>query len=131
LPSASAARLRTHQSLSAIKQGVLPETTGLVQLTDLGFPGGFAYNDIPTNAANKDLALKLADFVLSQDIQSAVLTELGGFPGVSWDYVAPDLKAKFANLIPTSIPVYPGGDWDKATSDGWYRNVAPNVDRSK
>ena len=119
------------QALSAISQGVLPDTTGLVQLSDLGFPGNFARITIPTNGANKALALKLADFVLGEEVQSAVLTELGGFPGVSWDYVSKDLRDKYAALIPTSIPVWPGGDWDKNMKDGWYRNVAPNVDRSK
>ncbi|MEO8758416.1 MAG: extracellular solute-binding protein [Devosia sp.] len=119
------------QALSAINQGVLPATTGLVQLSDLGFPGNFARVNVPTNGANKALAIKLADFILSQEIQSAVITELGGFPGVSWDNVAPELHDKYAALIPSSIPVFPGGDWDKAVSDGWYRAVAPNVDRTK
>jgi putative spermidine/putrescine transport system substrate-binding protein len=116
------------QALAAIASGALPETTGLVQLTDLGFPGGFSRITIPSNGANKDAALKLADFILTEEIQSAVLTELGGFPGVSWDYVSPELKAKFASVIPVSIPVFPGGDWEKAINDGWYRAVAPNVD---
>jgi putative spermidine/putrescine transport system substrate-binding protein len=116
------------QALSAISQGVLPETTGLVQLSDLGLPGGFTKIAVLTNGVNKDAALKLADFVLSEEIQSAVLTELGGFPGVSWDYVAADLREKFKDIIPTSIPVFPGGDWEKAVNDGWYRAVAPNVD---
>ena len=64
-------------------------------------------------------------------MQSKVVTELGGFPGVSWDNVSPELREKYKDLIPNSIPVFPGGDWDKAVNDGWYRNVAPNVDRSK
>jgi len=119
------------QALQAISTGVLPPTTGLLQLSDLGFPGNFTRITVPTNAANKDVTLKLADFILSQEIQSAVITELGGFPGVSWDNVAPELHDKYKDLIPASIPVFPGGDWDKAVSDGWYRNVAPNVDRSK
>ncbi len=118
------------QSLSGISQGVLPETTGLLQLSDLGFPGGFTNNTVPTNAANKAAALKLVDFILTEEIQSAVITELGGFPGVSWDYVSAELRDKYKDLIPSSIPVFPGGDWDKAVSDGWYRNVAPNVDRA-
>lgn len=118
------------QALSAIKQGVLPETTGLVQLTDLGLPGGFTKVGVFSNGVNKDAALKLADFLLTEEIQSAVLTELGGFPGVSWDYVAADLREKFKDIVPTSIPVFPGGDWEKAVNDGWYRAVAPNVDRS-
>lgn len=119
------------QALQAVATGVLPDTTGLVQLTDLGLPGGFARSVVLANGANKDAALKLADFILEEDIQNAVLTELGGFPGVSWDHVAADLRDKYKDVIPTTIPVFPSGDWEKAINDGWYRNVAPNVDRSK
>ncbi|HQZ11566.1 MAG TPA: extracellular solute-binding protein [Devosia sp.] len=116
------------QALAAIASGALPETIGLVQLSDLGFPGGFSRMTIPTNGLNHDLAMKLADFVLTEEIQSAVLTELGGFPGVSWDYISAELREKFKDVIPVSIPVFPGGDWEKAINAEWYRNVAPNVD---
>ncbi|MEO6301062.1 MAG: extracellular solute-binding protein [Paracoccaceae bacterium] len=119
------------QALQAIATGVLPETTGLVQLSDLGLPGGFSRSVVLANGVNKEASLKLADFVLSEEIQSAVLSELGGFPGVSWDYVAPELRDKYKDVIPTTIPVFPSGDWEKAINDGWYRNVAPNVDRTK
>ena len=78
----------------------------------------------------KKMHLKLADFILSEEVQSAVLSELGGFPGVAWDYVNQDLRTKYADVIPTTIPSFPGGDWEKAINDGWYRNVAPNVDRN-
>jgi putative spermidine/putrescine transport system substrate-binding protein len=118
------------QALSAISQGVLPETTGLVQLTDLGMPGGFTKIGVFSNGVNKDAALKLADFLLTEEIQSAVLTELGGYPGVSWDFIAADLREKFKDIVPNSIPVFPGGNWEKAINDGWYRAVAPNVDRN-
>ncbi|WP_273692061.1 extracellular solute-binding protein [Ketogulonicigenium vulgare] len=117
------------QVLSAIAQGVLPETTGLVQLQDLALCGGFSRATVLANGAQKEAALKLVDFLLSEDIQSAVLTELGGFPGVSWDYVDPALRAQFADVIPTSIPTFPGGAWEVAINDGWYRTVAPNVAR--
>ena len=116
------------QALSAISQGVLPETTGLVQLTDLGLPGGFTKLGVLSNGANKDTALKLADFLLTEEIQSAVLTELGGYPGVSWDFVAPELRERFADIIPPTIPTFPSGAWETAVNDGWYRAVAPNVD---
>ncbi|MDC9824098.1 extracellular solute-binding protein [Devosia sp. ZB163] len=116
------------QALSAIKQGVLPETTGLVQLSDLALPGGFSRSTVLSNGVNKDASLKLADFILTEEIQSAVLTELGGFPGVSWDYISADLREQFKDVIPTTIPSFPGGDWEKAINEGWYRNVAPNVD---
>ena len=67
---------------------------------------------------NKDAALKLADFMLSEEIQSAILTEMGGFPGVAWDDVSPELREKYKDVIPTTIPVFPGGDWEKAINDG-------------
>jgi len=116
------------QALQAIKTGVLPETTGLVQLSDLALAGGFTKIGVFSNGLNKDLALKLADFVLTEEIQSAVITELGGFPGVSWDNVDPALKEKLKDVIPASIPVFPGGPWETAINDGWYRAVAPNID---
>lgn len=117
------------QVLQAISQGVLPETTGLVQLQDLALPGDFSRAVVLENGANRDAALKLADFVLTEEIQSAILTELGGFPGVSWDYIDPELRERFADIVPKTIPTFPSGEWEAAINDGWYRNVAPNVDR--
>jgi putative spermidine/putrescine transport system substrate-binding protein len=119
------------QAIQAINAGVLPETTGLVQLQDLALPGGFSRSVVLANGKNKDAALKLADYILSEEVQNAVLSELGGFPGVSWDYVSQDLREKYKDVIPETIPNFPGGDWEVAINDGWYRNVAPNVDRSK
>lgn len=118
------------QAIQGINTGVLPETTGLVQLQDLALPGGFSRSVVLSNGVNKDAALKLADFILTEEVQSAVLSELGGFPGVAWDYVSQDLREKYKDVIPTTIPTFPGGDWEKAINDGWYRNVAPNVDRN-
>ena len=119
------------QAIQAINSGVLPETTGLVQLQDLALPGGFSRSVVLANGANKDAALKLADFILGEEVQNAVLSELGGFPGVSWDYVSQDLREKYKDVIPETIPNFPGGKWEVAINDGWYRNVAPNVDRSQ
>ena len=118
------------QSLQAISQQVLPDTTGLVQLTDLAFCGGFAFVTVPTDAAHKDVALKIADYLLTSDIQSQVVTKLGGFPGVSWDNLPDELRKKYADVVPASIPVFPSGNWQKAVNDGWYRTVAPNIARS-
>jgi putative spermidine/putrescine transport system substrate-binding protein len=115
------------QALQALKQGVLPETVKLVQLQDLALCGGFAYSALPVNATNHDAALKLANFILSPEIQTACVREIGGFPGISWDYLPPELKAEYIDIIPVSIPTFPSGDWAKAKNDGWYKNVATNL----
>lgn len=117
------------QVLQAIEQGVLPPETGLVQLQDLALCGGFSRAVVIENGTNRDAALKLADFILTEDIQSAILTRLGGFPGVSWDHVDAELRERFADIVPNSIPTFPSGQWEAAINDGWYRNVAPNVSR--
>ena len=47
---------------------------------------------------------------------------------MSWDHVDPALREKYKDVIPASIPDFPGGDWEKAINENWYRAVAPNVD---
>ena len=71
---------------------------------------------ILSNGVNKDAALKLADFILTEEIQSAVLTELGGFPGVSWDYVSAGPAREVQGRDPDHHPGLPGrrlGDRDQ------------------
>jgi putative spermidine/putrescine transport system substrate-binding protein len=117
------------QAIQAIGQGVLPPTTKLVQLQDLGLCGGFAYSAIPTNAKNLDMALKLAELSLSTPIQTAIVKEIGGFPGIDWKHLPADLREAYIDIIPLSIPTFPSGEWNNAMNDGWYRSVATNVAR--
>lgn len=118
------------QVLQAISQGVLPETTGLVQLGDLALCGGFSRMTVFSNGANTDAAMKLAAFLLTQEMQEAIITEIGGFPGVSWEHISDELRQKYADVIPATIPTFPGGDWETTINDGWYRNVAPGISRT-
>jgi putative spermidine/putrescine transport system substrate-binding protein len=63
-------------------------------------------------------------------MQASVVNDIGGFPGVTFDKLPADLAAKLADVIPKSIPTFPGDKWEAAMNDGWYRNVAPNIDRN-
>jgi putative spermidine/putrescine transport system substrate-binding protein len=114
-------------ALQAKKQGVFPESVKLVQLQDLALCGGFAYSAVPTNATNLDGAMKLANFMLTKEMQISCVREIGGFPGVDWSHLPPELKAEYIDVIPVSIPTFPSGDWNKAMNAGWYKNVATNI----
>jgi len=116
-------------ALQAINNGTLPETVKVVQLQDLALCGGFAYSAIPSNATDLEGALALANFMLSPETQTSCVRDIGGFPGISWDYLPADLKAEYIDVIPVSIPTFPSGDWQKAKNDGWYKNVATNIVR--
>ena len=118
-------------ALQSIAEGVLPETTGLVQLDDLALSGGYARMVVLTNGVNHEATMKLCDFVLTDEIQALVVSEMSGFPAIKWDYLPPDVQEKFAPVIAKSMPNFPGGDWTAAVTDGWYRNVAPGVDRNQ
>jgi putative spermidine/putrescine transport system substrate-binding protein len=117
------------QALQAMNEGVLPETVKVAQLQDLALCGGFAYSAIPTNATDLEGALTLANFVLSPEMQTSCVRSIGGFPGISWDHLPPELKAEYLDVIPVSIPTFPSGDWSTAKNDGWYKNVATNIVR--
>jgi len=117
------------QALQAKNQGVLSEKIKVAQLQDLALCGGFAYSAIPSNATDLEGALKLANFMLSPEMQTSCVREIGGFPGISWDNLPPELKAEYIDVIPVSIPTFPSGDWQTAKNDGWYKNVATNIVR--
>jgi putative spermidine/putrescine transport system substrate-binding protein len=114
-------------ALQAKKQGVFPESVKLVQLQDLALCGGFAYSAVPVNATNLDGAMKLANFILSTEMQISCVREIGGFPGIDWSHLPPELKAEYIDVIPVSIPTFPSGDWNKAMNAGWYKHVATNI----
>ncbi len=116
------------QSIQAIENGTLPANTKLVQLQDLPFPGGYAYASIPKNAKHVDGALLLANFVLSQEMQTSVLKDIGGFPAISWDLLPKELKQKYADVITDNVPEWPGGKYSELRNAGWYANVATNID---
>ena len=117
------------QALQAISLGALPDTIKLVQLEDLPFVGGYAASTIPTNAAHLDGALVLTDFLLTPEIQTSVVQDIGGFPAIRWELLSTDLQQEFTDVVTDEVPVFPGGEWEAAMNDGWYSNVAPNVDR--
>jgi len=118
------------QALQGISQGVLPETTRLTQLQDLGLCGGFAFSSIPATTVHKEGALKLADFTLSPEMQARMIADFGAFPGIDWKNLPAELAEKYKAVIPTSMPSFPGGDWGAALNEGWYANVATHLARS-
>jgi putative spermidine/putrescine transport system substrate-binding protein len=118
------------QALQAINLGLLPESTRLAQLTDLPFTGGYAFSAIPSNAGNLEGALALANFVLTPEIQQTVVEQIGGFPGVTWDQLPAELQEQYTSVITENVPSWPGGEYSAIMVEGWYNNVATNIDPS-
>jgi putative spermidine/putrescine transport system substrate-binding protein len=116
------------QGLQAYNLGILPESTRFAQLQDLPFTGGYTNAAIPSNAGNLEGALALANFLLTTEIQETIVQEIGGFPAISWEDLPAELQTQYTNVITDTVPTWPGGEYTAAMVEGWYNNVATNID---
>ncbi len=116
------------QALEGRGLGLLPENTRFIQLEDLPMAGGYASSAIPVNASNLDGALALANYLLSPEGQESVVRVIGGFPAIDWENFPPELQEDFNDVITSDVPSF-GGVWVGPAIDGWYANVAPEIER--
>jgi putative spermidine/putrescine transport system substrate-binding protein len=116
------------QALQAKTLGLMPDDIRFIQLADLPMVGGYASSAIPSNAANLEGALTLANFMLSSAMQESVVRVIGGFPAVNWETLPTELREDFNDVITDRVPSF-GGPWIPPMYDGWYSFVAPEVQR--
>ncbi len=116
------------QAIQALNLGLLPDTTKLVQFTDLPFPGGYTTLAIPKNSANLKGAQDFVNYLLSAEGQTSVVKNIGGFPAISWDMLPTELQTQFNSVITDRVPVWPGGAYSGPLTQGWYEKVATNID---
>ena len=115
------------QALQGIKRGTLPETTKLAQFTDLPMFGGYQQLMIPKNAANLQGAKDFLNFMLSTEMQTSVVEDIGGFPAVQLETLSEELQQQFRGVITKTVPSWPGGDYGTALNKAWYEKVATNI----
>jgi putative spermidine/putrescine transport system substrate-binding protein len=116
------------QSIQALLNGVLPDTVKLTQLQDLPMTGGWVYSAVPKNATHMDGALAFANYYISLENEVSVVKDIGGFPTIKTDLLPTDVKDIISQALSDKAPpVWPGGGWDNAKNDGWYKNVATTL----
>lgn len=117
------------QAIQGINRGFLPETTELVQFTDLPMPGGYTQLSIPRNAANLQGALDFVNYMLSVEAQTSIVSSIGGFPAIEWSLLPADLQERFNSVITDNVPLWKGGDFNPPLIEGWYNVVATDIER--
>jgi putative spermidine/putrescine transport system substrate-binding protein len=116
------------QSLQALQNGTLPDTVKLTQLTDLPMTGGWVYTAVPKNATHMDGALAFANYYISLENEVSVVKDIGGFPTIKTEMLPQDVQDIISQALSDKAPpVWPGGGWDTAKNDGWYKNVATTL----
>jgi putative spermidine/putrescine transport system substrate-binding protein len=103
------------QSLTALKNGQLPSTIKLTQITGPPFTGGAAYLGIPKTAKNKVLVDKFVDYILSPPAQQTIVSVMAGFPAIDVKYMGQAIKTKFedvsANVLRQGMSTKFGNDF--------------------
>jgi putative spermidine/putrescine transport system substrate-binding protein len=90
-------------ALSALGSGGLPSTVKLTQISGPSFTGGAAYLGVPVNAAHKDAALKLINWVLEPAQQETIVNVLAGFPAISPTLLPSGARGKFTDLDTSNL----------------------------
>lgn len=88
------------QFLSGQKSGQIPERIKVTQISNPSFTGGAAYIGVTKASKNPDLAMKLADFILTPEEQAKIAEQIAGYPVISIDSLPESVKKEFAAAQP-------------------------------
>jgi len=110
--------------LAALASGGLPSTVKLAQLSDPSFTGGAAYLGIPVNAAHKDAALKLVNWVLEPAQQETIVSVLAGFPAISTSLLSSATQSKFSGLDTSNLRAAYSTEMTTDMCSLWQQKVA-------
>jgi putative spermidine/putrescine transport system substrate-binding protein len=91
------------QSLTALKNGQLPKTIKLTQISSPSFTGGAAYLGVPKTAKNKVDVYKFVNYVLSPAAQTQIINVMSGFPALPLKYLPKAIQNQFADVSANTL----------------------------
>jgi len=91
------------QSLAAKRQGLLPAYIKVKQVTSPPFVGSSSYVGVPANSKHKDLAYKFLRTMMSVPVQTQVVSQLAGYPGVPIAELPASVQDAFGDLDTRSM----------------------------
>jgi putative spermidine/putrescine transport system substrate-binding protein len=95
------------QSLTALKNGQLPSSVHLLQISNPSFTGGAAYLGVLKTARNKTSVYKFVNYILSPSAQQMIVDVMSGFPAIDITYMGDSIKQKFQDVSANTLrPTY-------------------------
>jgi putative spermidine/putrescine transport system substrate-binding protein len=95
------------QSLTALKNGQLPSSVHLLQISNPSFTGGAAYLGVLKTARNKTSVYKFVNYILSPPAQTQIINVMSGFPAIPLKLMPKAIQNKFADVSANSLrPTY-------------------------
>jgi hypothetical protein len=56
------------------------------------------------------------------------VSNIGGFPAINWELLPAEMQSQFNSVIATELPLWPSDEYFAVMVEGWYENVATNID---
>ena len=91
------------QFITGQKTGLVPAHVKATQISNPSFTGGAAYIGVVKGSKNKELALKLANFVLSPESQALIAQQISGYPVIPLSKLPADLQKIFTEAHPETL----------------------------
>jgi putative spermidine/putrescine transport system substrate-binding protein len=109
-------------ALDGLGKGTLPASIKLKQLNP-GMNGGPTYLMVPKLSEKKEAVYKFLDFVLTPEVQSLIVKDMHGFPGIALSNMSQDIQDQFKG-VSDGFRSFDVGDLDKDMMKRWQSEVA-------
>jgi putative spermidine/putrescine transport system substrate-binding protein len=109
-------------ALDGLSKGTLPASIKLKQLNP-GMNGGPTYLMVPKLSQKKEAVYKFLDFVLTPEVQSIIVKDMHGFPGIALSNMPQDIQDQFKG-VSDGFRSFDVGDLDKDMMKRWQSEVA-------
>lgn len=99
----SMAPVWSDQFINGQKSGQIPATAKYTQISSPSLTGGAAYLGIPKSSPRQAAALKLANFVLTPEIQVLMVNSLASYPVVDLAKLPPEVQQQFKDTASNDL----------------------------
>ncbi len=91
------------QFLSGQKNGQIPATVKVTQISNPSFTGGGAYLGLAKTSTHKELAQKVLEYVLTAESQTSIASDIAGYPVIPLADLPADVQKRFADAKPDQL----------------------------
>lgn len=111
------------QFITGQKNGQIPESVKVHQISDPSFTGGANYLGLVKTSPAIDLAQKLFTYILSPEAQTLIATQIAGYPVIPLSKMPESIQKKFADADPSDLRENFFGDFGTDLNNLWDQKV--------
>lgn len=111
------------QFITAQKNGQIPASVHVTQISDPSFTGGANYLGVVKTSPVTDVAQKVLQYVLTPDAQTLIAKQIAGYPVIPMSKLPASVQKKFASAKPSELRPTFFGDFGTDLNNEWDKRV--------